>query len=89
MINLYKFKEILSVRNKLLVRKSMGKDSICLVWSRTLVLVVLCVLSVSCGDTSSSTKGKVIEIDPSSVEYLANSFDQVLVFFLKERNEEL
>jgi hypothetical protein len=44
---------------------------------------------VNCTDPHASTKGKVIEIDPSSVEYLSNSFDQLLVFFLTERNEEL
>lgn len=44
---------------------------------------------VNCTEPHSSTKGKVIQIDPSTVEYLANSFDQVLVFFLNEKNEEL
>lgn len=54
-------------------------------WGVCLVLVVvLCMAGVGC---SESTKGKVVEIDPSSVEYLANSFDQLMVFFLQEKND--
>lgn len=56
---------------------------------KSLCLVVLCIVMVICSDPHASTKGKVIQIDPSSVEYLANSFDQVFVFFLTEKNEEL
>jgi hypothetical protein len=56
---------------------------------KSLCFIVLCIVVVNCTDPQASTKGKVIEIDPSSVEYLANSFDQVLVFFLNEKNQEL
>jgi len=46
-------------------------------------VLLLCIISVSCTQSSTSTKGKVIEIDPNSVEYLANTFDHILVLFLQ------
>ena len=46
-------------------------------------ILLLFIISVSCTQSTTSTKGKVIEIDPNSLEYLANTFDRVLVFFLQ------
>jgi hypothetical protein len=53
----------------------------------TILLIVLLVLGNS--TSTSSTKGRVIEMDPVAIEYLSNSYDHVLVFFLQERNDEL
>jgi hypothetical protein len=30
-----------------------------------------------------NTKGRVVQMDPIAIEYLTNSYDQVLVFFLQ------
>lgn len=47
----------------------------------TIILMLLV-----CGNSSAiptNTKGRVVQMDPIAIEYLTNSYDQVLVFFLQ------